>query len=377
MKIHIMLVILLFSMGPLCNAQNGSYSGLVLDSAGGFPLAGVDVKGGEHGDAITDNVGEFKLRSSSKRSVELEFSFTGYYNQRRTIKWSEVDQDEQLVVYLSSRSEELLPVVIRSGPEVVYQRKDLHVGAYHVNGDGLWVLVYEKPKLWHSTGSVGEQVFKGARMYLLDTLFNERSVVDLDGEVLALYHDRDQQPIIEGRSMAWYAHEESADIILHPIDKQVLHDGILPWTDSVPGYLLGSNLSHTYPAFSHIAYDPERNEANAFCSVEDEFLVELFRSEYKYMTGTNKVIAMNLETELGIDKEIIAGYMTRFYEHLYFKVPYAPLFRMNDTLCVFDKYKQTIRKYALDLQPAGEVHFSESCGRELSLIHISEPTRPY
>ncbi|MBP6312464.1 MAG: hypothetical protein KA408_09370 [Flavobacteriales bacterium] len=363
-KIHITLVILLICMAPLCVAQYGSFSGLVLDSVGGFPLAGVHVDGGEHGDAITDNLGKFTLRSRSELGAELEFSLTGYHTKRQMVKWSEVDPAEHFVVYLSPRYEELSPVVIRSGPVVVYQRKDLHVGAYHANSDGLWVLVYDKPKLWHSTGQVGEQVFEGARMYLLDTLFNERSAVDLDGEVLALYHDRDHQPIIEGRTKAWYAHVDNTAITLHPIDKQILHDGILPWTDSVPGYLLGSNLSHTYPAFSHIAYDPERNEANAFCSVEDDFLVELLRSEYKYMSGADKVIAMNFETELGIDKEIIAGHMTRFYEHLYFKIPYAPLFRSNDTLCVFDKYKQAIRRYTLELEPAGEVPFSESYGRE-------------
>ena len=363
-KIHITLVVFLICMGPLCNAQNGSISGLVVDSASGSPLAGVHVAGDGNGDAITDNTGKFTLQRRSIGNVELEFSFTGYYTKRQLFKYSEVDPNEDLILYMSPRIDELVPFVIRSGPEVVYQREDLHVGAYHVNADGVWVLVYEKPKLWHSAARVGEQVFKGARMYVLDTLFNELSSMDLDGEILALRHDRDQQPIIEGRSQAWYAYLEYAEIALQALDKHALHDGILPWTDSVPGYLLGTSLSRTYPAFDHIAYDPKRKEAIAFCSVEDEFLVELFRSEYKYMTGANKVIAMNMETQLGVDKEIIAGYMTGFYNNIYFKVPYAPLFRICDTLSVFDKYQQAIRRYNLELESVGEVPFSESCGRE-------------
>ena len=72
------------------------------------------------------------------------------------------------------------------------------------------------------------------------------------------------------------------------------------------------------------------------------------------MSGHDKVVAMDLERELGVDREVIAGYMTAFYNDPYFDVPYAPLFVVHDTLCVFDHYRERIRRFAPDLTVLGE-----------------------
>lgn len=355
---HITMVILL-SHGPaLSKAQNNFFSGIVLDSVSSIPLEGVHVSGGVAGDAYTDPRGEFTLPWKGDPSLELEFSFTGYSRKRELIQRSQVHTGEKIVLYLTSISEELPSVVIRPGPQVVYQREDLHVGAYHMNADGLWILVHERPGLWHSTAEVGQQVFKGARIHLLDTLFQERCKIELPGEVLALYHDHAKRPVIEGRRGAWSVELDEGDIVLNPMDRERLHASVLPWTDSIPGFLLGTNISAFYPAFDHYAYDPIKDKAEVICSIEDKHLVELYRSQYKYMSGADKVVAMNLEHDLGIDKEIIAGYMTSFHTDQYFKVPYAPLFVVKDTLCVFDRYSGFIRRFSYALEEISAAPFN-------------------
>ena len=67
------------------------------------------------------------------------------------------------------------------------------------------------------------------------------------------------------------------------------------------------------------------------------------------------MIAMDLEIETGIDREIIAGYMTEFHRDPYFDAPYAPLFVVNDTLCVFDHFKERVRRFTKELRPIDEV----------------------
>lgn len=76
--------------------------------------------------------------------------------------------------------------------------------------------------------------------------------------------------------------------------------------------------------------------------------MELFRSQYKYMSGRDKVIAMDLELETGVDREVIAGYMTAFHDDPYFQLPYAPLFVVDDVLCVFDHTTDRIRRFHRD-----------------------------
>ncbi len=256
------------------------------------------------------------------------------------------------------------PATVRPGPQVVYQRDDLHVGAFHVNDEGLWVLVYERPQLWHRESEAGARVLRGARLHLLDTLFNEKHAVVLPGAARALHHDHRGRPVAEGERDAWLAAAGEQGIHLSAIGREQLHSYMLPWTDSIPGRLLGSNLTPTYPAFDHVAYMPATKQSEVICSVTDAHLLELFRSQYKYMSGRDKVIAMDLALELGTDAETVAGYMTAFHKDIYYEVPYAPLFVVRDTLCVFDRYKGAIRRFDAGLNDLAEVPLAKERYRD-------------
>lgn len=339
--------------------------GLVLDSASSAPLVGAQVtERGSRSGVVTDAAGRFRLPCGRTSTLSLRISHMGHRPLERTVSPTEMEGGGTLVFRMVPEVI-ILPeaTVHRALPEVVYQRQDLHVGAYFANEDGLWVLVYEKPQLWHRQDRAGEQVLRGARLHLLDTLFQERHVLMLPSSARALHHDHRQRVIVEGMDEAWLAVKGDDGIELERIDRATLHDAVLPWTDSIPGYLLGNNLSTTYPAFDHIAYDPQAETARLICAVEDERLMDLFRSQYKYMSGHDKVVAMDLEKELGVDREVIAGYMTAFYNDPYFDVPYAPLFVVNDTLCVFDHYRERIRRFSTDLGAIDEVAMSHHAER--------------
>lgn len=339
--------------------------GLVLDSASSAPLVGAQVtEGGANTGVVTDATGRFRLPWDRTSPVSLRISHMGHRTLDRTVRPSEMGTREVLVFRMAPEVFVLPEAIVRKAlPEVVYQRADLHVGAYFANDDGLWVLVYESPKLWHRQDRAGEQVLRGARLHLLDTLFQERHVLTLPTSARALLHDHRQRVIVEGMDEAWLALKGEDGIELERIDRTALHEAVLPWTDSIPGYLLGNNLSPTYPAFDHIAYDPRTDAARLICAVQDEHLMDLFRSQYKYMSGHDKVVAMDLEKELGVDREVIAGYMTAFYKDPYFDVPYAPLFVVNDTLCVFDHYRERIRRFTPDLAAVDEVSMSHHTER--------------
>jgi len=283
---------------------------------------------------------------------------------------------------------EILPVcetalgvvdVRRPAPEVVFQRTDLHVGDYLVNDEGLWVLVYEQKRLWHSEQEAGATVYRGGRLYLLDTLFQERSSVRLPGEVSALHADHALRPVVEGRTMGWYAQQQGDGLALQPVELATLRKAVLPWTDSIHDLLLGNNLNAEYPAFDHIAYDPKRDSALLVCSVVDEFLLELFRSQYKYMSGRDKVIASDIALRTGLEREVVAGFMTGFSHDLYYRVPYAPLFVVHDTLRVFDHYRERIRPFTASLEPLADVpltHHNERHWKQ-RLLHDVHDDRIY
>lgn len=329
--------------------------GLVLDSLTSAPIAGVHVRLvrtstlDEVRMAVSDEQGAFLIQAPRAKGYALLLGHLGYVPKRVAIPQDQ--SADTLRIRLSSKVYTIPEVVIGSkAPEVVFQRKELHVGDHYATREGVWVLAYEQPRMWHREENAGEQLFRNARLVLLDTLFNEVASHKFPGEVRRLHHDHRGRVVVDGQRDAWVAEWRNGAIALGIVDRKTLHNAILPWTDSTAGRLLGTDRNEQWPTFHHLAFDPQSDLQQAFCTIEDEHVMELFRSQYKYMSGRDKVIAMDLEKDTGIDKQVIAGYMTGFQRHPYFKVPYAPLFVVNDTLCVFDHVRQQIRRFT----PAGD-----------------------
>ena len=351
------VTICLFLSSLLCAQSNVRLHGTVVNEATGTALAGVHVKllKSDRG-TTTDEQGNFEFLLVRGRSVVLQFSFVGYTTIQRKLSAFELEAGSKLVIALVSRMVELPAVTITlPGPELVYQREDLHVGDYHANDQGLWVLTYERPQYWHRDSEAGAQVFREARLHLLDTNFVELCSVRIPGDAVRLHHDHANRTIVEGTRKAWITTLVSKEVLLSVIELKTLREQILPWTDSLPDLLLGSTMSKTYPAFEHIGYNLGTKETRVLCQVQEDHTMELFRSQYKYMTGRDKVIAMDLEKETGIEREIIAGYMTGFQNDPYFVLPYAPLFVIHDTLCIFDHAKGMIHRSRSDLTAINDV----------------------
>jgi len=376
-RIRISLVLLLLLLVFRAAAQGDVHlRGTVLDSATRAPLEGAHVAlVGHERSVLTGQGGRFTIQISTGKDIELELIYTGYMVARRTVVVAELNEAEDLLILLRQMVIELPPAIIqRQAPEVVYQRTDLHVCDYFANDDGLWILTYERPQFWHRGTDVGKQVFRDARLHLLDTNFIEFCSVRIPGEVVRLHHDHGQRVIVEGMLGAWVAAVQKGEVVLQAIELTTLEKAVLPWTDSIQGMLLGSTFSSMYPAFDHIAYTASTSETKAICGVEDRRLMELFRSQYKYMSGRDKVIAMDLAIETGYDAEVIAGYMTEFYKDIYFDPPYAPLFVVHDTLCVFDHYKERIRRFRPDLTIVDEVPITHQNERTWKTRLLQDPT---
>ncbi|HRH39098.1 MAG TPA: carboxypeptidase-like regulatory domain-containing protein, partial [Flavobacteriales bacterium] len=347
--ILVLLSFLAWSSVGITNAQS-TLRGLVLEVGTSEPVADANLRVvGTDARAITDAKGRFTLECGSSTEVTVVINHLSYTTLTRTVKLT--NPKDRVLFWLTPNTTTLPEAVVGAKPlpEVVFERKDLHVGAYHVNEDGLWVLGYDSPQLWHREEDAGQQVLRGAKLFLLDTLFREMDNLILKSDVRYLHHDHAQRTVVEGVEEAWMATRSNDHIVLGDIDLKTLRNAVLPWTDSIPGYLLGNNLDVTYPAFDHFAHSIPADTNLIFCQVVDKHLMELFRSQYKYMQGPEKVVAMNLAVETGIDAEIIAGYMTGFPNDIYFHVPYAPLFVVHDTLCVFDHYKERIHRFTKHL----------------------------
>jgi len=254
--------------------------------------------------------------------------------------------------------------VRRPRPEVVFQRKDLHAADLFINASGLWVLAYENPRMLRSEAEQGLEILRDVRLVLLDTQLVEQAAVPMHEDVLGLYHDLRAMPIVRGSRQAYGVARLAAGLALSPFPLEQLERAVLPWTDSIPQWVLGSRKDDVLPQVDHVGHAPVLDSSVLVASVVDTVMMDLFRSEYKYMSGRDKVIAMDLARELKVDKQVIAGYMSGFDRNIWFKPVYAPLFVVGDTVVVFDHYRNRMRKYDLAFRPVGEVPLSHHLSRQ-------------
>ena len=76
-------------------------------------------------------------------------------------------------------------------------------------------------------------------------------------------------------------------------------------------------------------------------------MMELYRSEIKWVDVRTRLWAKNLELQTGVDAEVYVG-ANYFTQSPYYKELYAPLFHRNDTLFVFDYYKDKLYTFNAD-----------------------------
>ncbi len=336
---------------------------LVKDSVSSAPIAGVAISLEGAVLWITDEQGRALVSWEGQAAVRLRFAHTGYMPHEQRVP--ALHDGAPIEVRLVQRDELLPPITVgRAAPEEVFRRTDLHAADLLVNDAGLWVLAYEHPRLLRTEGDAGKEILREVRLVLLDTSFLEIASCAVPEDVFGLRHDLRNQVVIEGTRQAFGVAVGTQGLELRPFSLEDLRAKVLPWTDSIPGWVLGSNANAEYPALDHLAYGPAEDTLRRICSVVDSFMMDLFRSAYKYMKGPDKVLAMNLATDLGVDKETVAGFMSGFSHNLWYRPLYAPLFVEGDTLLVFDHARGSLRKFTRSFTELPSVQLAYRDGEE-------------
>jgi len=119
---------------------------------------------------------------------------------------------------------------------------------------------------------------------------------------------------------------------------------IAPIVDTTITKYFFSDFNPVYPAFDYYTFDAVDSSYKKIAKVEDELMMELYRSEYKWVDVRTKLWAKDMEHQTGIDAEIWVG-ATYFTQSIYYKELYAPMFRRNDTIFMFDHYKNLMFRY--------------------------------
>ncbi|MGM0479528.1 MAG: hypothetical protein ACQERC_09910 [Bacteroidota bacterium] len=131
----------------------------------------------------------------------------------------------------------------------------------------------------------------------------------------------------------------SRHIGLRSIDEAQFQGTIAPILDTLEEErVYFSNYNAFYPAFDYFMVDRDDTSYVKVHHLEDELMMEQYRSEYKWADVRTKLWAWDQEAATGIDREVWVG-ANIFTQTIYYDPPLGDFFLINNELLVFDYYR--------------------------------------
>jgi len=208
-------------------------------------------------------------------------------------------------------------------PDTVYASVKYSVADFEIGQeDQLLLLTYEK------------NLEKDAQLQLIsnDSVLALQSIPE---RAKGLFRDfRGEIHVLTAQNVYGLAYDNEG-ITLGQIPKDYFFKYITPIVDTSYTKFFYSNYTEIYPAFEYGSIDKLDSTYKRLLHIQDDLMMELYRSEYKWVDVRTKLWAKNLELQTGIDAEIYVG-ANYFTQSLYYEPVYAPLFLVNDTIYIFD-----------------------------------------
>jgi hypothetical protein len=284
---------------------------------------------------------EFYLRTGN---ATFSLSHPMYQGENYSRKVTLLDSVKFAFELQPIRSKEFKEVVVKAPgvPDTVFSSKRLSVADFEIqrNGD-LVLLAYPK------------QLKKGSELLL----YNGQEIINsftVPGTAEELVRDYRGNPHVVCAENVFGIYIEKSRIGIATIEKDYFLKYLAPILDTNKTKMYFSDFNPVYPAFSYFTYDQLDSTYMKICNIQDDLMMELYRSEYKWVDVRTKLWAKNKEYQTGIDAEIWVG-ANYFTQSIYYKELYAPMFHRNDSLFVFDYYKDKLRIFDAAGEPVDSI----------------------
>lgn len=214
-------------------------------------------------------------------------------------------------------------------PMEVYGSKRVHVEDFEILPNGN-VLMLTYPK----------RLKKGNELKLFDGI-NVLQSFQINDRAIELVRDYRGNPHVVCEKGVYGLQIDNSRIGILTLDRSYFIKYIAPIIDTNAQRMYFSTFNPDYPAFEYFKYDQLDSTYSKVVGIKDDLMMELYRAEYKWADVRTKLYARTQEMYTGIDAEDWVG-ANYFTQSVYYKEVYAPLFHRNDSLFVFDYYKDIL-----------------------------------
>lgn len=340
-----------------CAWSQVRFSGTVTDAASRMPIDGVSVFVAQtQCGTLTGKSGTFTFSCDGLRlPATLVFRMLGYKEQTVAVERSATG----LSIALESVALELPPAVVRAGKaDTVWGSETLNVADFSFTSDGLLLLTYEKEDRWKRQEDSKLTLVAGAAVRLVHRDGRETTGPPLPESAEYLYDAYPGAVIAKCHRSRYEIICADGTIGYLPVPDSVFASQVAPVVDTLGSSLVLTSYHPEYPALAYSLYNPADSSSRLIRQVVDEETMALFRSEFKYLHPRQKLEAFRYELKTGMDKEVVAAFMTGFSKSAYYRPPNAPLFVLKDSVWIFDHTHNKRVKYDRQAQAADSLALS-------------------
>ncbi|XOV67967.1 MAG: hypothetical protein ACFHU9_02115 [Fluviicola sp.] len=274
---------------------------------------------------------EFKAPLDVDIDFKLSHSFYASASFEKSIPRNAPDTIDFIFEMSFLRTKELRDIHIYPPgvPDTIYVSKRLHVEDFELMNDGnILLLAYPK------------RLKKGSELIIYD---GQKDLINFQVPKRAkeLIHDFRGNPHVVCEDMVYGIQRNGQKVGISQIPKDYYMTYVAPVVDTNASKMYFSNFNPKYPAFDYFVFDELDSTYKKIMEVKDDLMMELYRSEYKWVDVRTKLWAKNLEIQTGVDAEIYVG-ANYFTQSIYYKEVYAPMFHRNDSLFLFDYYRDKL-----------------------------------
>jgi hypothetical protein len=311
-------------------------SGQVLDLEN-FPIPNVTVSFKNKLTKTSEN-GNFLIPVNEIKSIDIDFNHSGFKKYKLSVSSRKLRRNVNDTLFLPSINLYNLLLdefsVIANKIDTVYGSDRFSVEDFEMVNDGQMLLLsYEKT------------LRKESKILLLDKNQQLLHTHVVPGQSIRLFKDYSGQSYVITIDKVFQINVSNINRIeLNAINNDVFYDYCYRIIDTISDDYLYSNFNELYPAIKFYSSSKIDSTHSLIKEVKDDFMMELYRAQYKYVSGRDKLWAYRKEQQTGIDKEIWVG-ASVFTNDILYKPIYAPLFVKNDSIYLFDHYQNYIYSY--------------------------------
>jgi hypothetical protein len=299
---------------------------------------------------ISDKNGYFKLSIPHKQHISLLIKHASYNTKTRELDVNDTITSISITISLKAREILLDTVAIKPNykPDTLVYSGRFSIYDFDFYEDKYILLTSEK-NLDKAELKLADQNGK---------ILNTIKIPESAGEAKELFHDYMGYTNVVCQYAIYRIIIYENRCMIFSLNAKDFNSFVKPIIDTINNKLIFSDYWKEYPSFNYYSYDQKEKKKDPLISITNEDLLGIYNMEYYYMKPRQRLDAMEIADEYKIDKKVAAALMTGFTKSLFYDPLYAPLFILQDTICVFDHYKDAL------------FHFDKQ-GRKIDSIAIS------